>query len=386
MGTGLHSGRMPLDMLDEARRLSSHIRAVAPEVERDRAVPEELVRSLAELGVFRLATPRGAGGLEADPMAMFEVFEELGKADGSVGWCAMIGATTGTALGYLDEDTATGMLGDPRFLLAGVAAALGRATAVPGGYLVRGRWPFASACQQATWLVGGCVQTNDGAGRGPRVVHVLMPRDDLTIHDTWDVLGLRGTGSHDIEADDVFVPEAYAFSLTRIRQTGPLYRFPIFGLLALGVGAVALGVARAAVDEFVELSGDKWNPATGQSLAAKPAAQATLAEAEALVGAGRAYLVSTLRECWARVAGGDELPNPDRARLRLAIAHATTSAAQAVDLVYHAGGGTTLYAMSPLQRYFRDVHMATQHAMVNTDVLELVGAVLLGQPAEVHRL
>ncbi|AGZ46704.1 acyl-CoA dehydrogenase family protein [Actinoplanes friuliensis] len=364
---------MPLSLLDDVRKLTPEIRALAPQIERDREVPPHLIGRLTDLGVFRLAAPRAAGGLEAGPSDLVDVCEELGAADGSVGWCAMIGAATGMALGRLPQDTAADLLTDPRFLIAGVAAPMGRAVPVDGGFRVTGRWPFASACRHATWLVGGVIVA-------PGDVRLaVMAAGELTIHDTWDVAGLRGTGSHDIEAVDVFVPGDRIFSLAAAPvQGGALYTFPPLGLLALGIGAVALGIARAAINDFAELARSKRNPVTGEAIAAKPSVRTAVAEAEALRGAGWAYLKGEVA-----TTGTD----PDRrARLRLAVLTATRNAAQAVDLVYRAAGGSAVYAASPLQRHFRDVHVATQHAMVGTDVLETAGAVLLGESVSTARL
>jgi alkylation response protein AidB-like acyl-CoA dehydrogenase len=368
---------MPLPLLDDVRRLTPEIRALAPQIERDREVPAHLIDRLSKLGVFRLTAPRAAGGCEVEPKDLVEVCEELGRADGSVGWCAMIGAATGITLGYLPHDVAVELLADPRFLIAGVAAPIGRAVPVDGGYRVTGRWPFASACRHATWLVGGVLVTDGTQPPQPRLA--VMTADDLTIHDTWDVAGLRGTGSHDIEAADVFVPDARIFSLASPpAQPGPLYAFPPIALLALGIGAVSLGIARAAIADFMELARSKRNPVTGEAIAAKPAVRGAVAEAESLRAAGLAYLSGEV------AAAGTDAER--RARLRLAVLTATRNAARAVDLVYHAAGGSAVYAESPLQRHFRDVHVATQHAMVNTDVLETAGAVLLGESVNTARL
>lgn len=378
--------------LDDIRALTPAIRALAPDIERAREVPDHLIAQLSELGVFRLAVPRSAGGLEADPATMLAAFEELGRADGSVGWCAMIGAATGVTVGRLDDATAARLLAEPRFMIAGVAAPTGRATVVPGGYRVTGRWSFASGSRQASHLVGGCVVVDGdgpvaGPGGVPQVRHVIFPADAVTVHDTWSVSGLCGTGSHDIEATDVPVAGTDTFSLFEpARQAGPLYAFPVLGLLAFGIGAVALGIARAAGEEFARLAAQKRSPMTGEPLAAKPSAQAAAARAESLRAAGLAYLAAEMDGCWRLVSAGEGVPPERRASLRLAVAHAAGNAAQAVDLLYHAAGGTSVYAASPLQRCFRDVHVATQHAMVNDDVRESVGAVLLGQQSATARL
>ncbi|MBB5867707.1 alkylation response protein AidB-like acyl-CoA dehydrogenase [Allocatelliglobosispora scoriae] len=379
-----------LDLLRDLTVLASAITEAAPQIERDRAVPDLLIDKLAATGVFRLAAPRVAGGLEADPVTMLEAFEELGRADGSTGWCAMIGAATSVVLGYLDTGVAAELLDDPRFVIAGVAAASGRARAVTGGYRVTGRWAFASGCRQATHLVGGClVMDGDAVATtptgAPQVVHVVVPTGDTTIHDTWTAAGLCGTGSHDFEAVDVFVPATHTFSLTR-PPTGALYAFPVLSLLAMGIGAVSLGIARASLDEFGRLADAKVNPLSGLALAAKPSARSAYAEAAALHAAARAFLHDEVRRCWDLAEAGQTVTLERRARLRLAITTATTMSAQAVGLLYRAGGGSVAYLSSPLQRHFRDVNVATQHALVNSDSLELAGAVLLAQDVPTARL
>jgi indole-3-acetate monooxygenase len=366
-------------VLESARELAGDVRARAGRIEADGRLPEELVDRLAAAGLFRLAVPASLGGAETDPVTLCEVAEEIGRADGSTGWCVMIAAATGVALGRLDEPVAAGLLDVPRFLLAGVAAPLGTATPADGGVRVSGRWPFASAGLHASWLVAGCV-TADG------VRHVVVPVAEVTIHPTWDVAGLRGTGSHDMELRDVFVPGGRTFSLAGPAvNPAPLYAFPVLGLLAVGIGAVALGIGRAAVDELVALAGSKPVPGGG-TVAGRPSVQRAVAEAEAALGGGRGFLHAAVRDAWRTVVAGDPVTLTQRARLRLAVIHATESAARAVDLAYRSGGGSSVYASSPLQRHFRDVHVATQHAMVGPEVTALAGAALLGHPTDTSRL
>ncbi|MFI5493540.1 acyl-CoA dehydrogenase family protein [Actinoplanes sp. NPDC051859] len=365
---------MPPSLIDELRALTPDIRKLAPLIESNRGVPRAILDQLSDLGIFTLAVPQALGGGAATPSLLVDVWEELGRADGSTGWCAMIGAATGVSLAYLPAATAKELLGDPHFLIAGVAAPMGRAIPVDGGYLVSGRWAFASACRHATRLIGGAMTPS-----GVRLC-VLEPAQ-VTIHDTWDVAGLRGTGSHDFSADNVFVPTERTCTLSEPpQQSDALYSFPPLALLALGIGAVALGIARAAIEDFGELARSKRNPLTGATIAGKPAVRSAVAQATALHGSGLAYL----RQAF--VTAGTSVSQ--RAAMRLAIATATRNAALAVDLVYRAAGGSAVYAASPLQRHFRDVHVATQHAMVSDDVVDLVGAVLLGDddPALTARL
>ncbi|MBV1850588.1 acyl-CoA dehydrogenase family protein [Catellatospora tritici] len=378
------------NLLQALTKLAPEIAESAQDIERNRAVPEQVIARLADTGVFRLAAPRTVGGLQADPMTMLAACELLGRADGSTGWTAMIGAATSVVFGYLDPAVATGMLADPGCLIAGVAAPSGRATPVPGGFRVRGQWAFASASQQATWLVGGCLVVEGdavvlGPTGAPQVLLAIMPRSEVTVQDTWDAVGLCGTGSHDMFADAVFVPTERTFSLA-VPPATPHGAFPVLSLLAMGIGAVALGIVQAAIDEFTRLAEVKLHPLTRQPLAAKPAAQAVLAEATALRAAGRAFLLDEVSRCWAQACAAQAVALADRARLRLAITNATTMAADAVGRLYRAAGGTAAYRSSPLQRHFRDVNVAAQHALVNADTLELVGAVLLGQDVSTLRL
>ncbi|GHJ48241.1 hydroxylase [Catellatospora sp. TT07R-123] len=382
----------PLSILSDVSALTEQIAAAAAQTEHDRAVPRHLVSGLAEAGVFRIAAPASAGGAEASPAAMYEVFEQLGRADGSTGWCAMIAAATSAVLGRLDPAVAKGLLADPGFLIAGVAAPSGRAVRTDGGYRVSGRWTFASASRHATWLVGGCVVVDAGGvvvgPQGlPEMVLAVLPAGQVTVHDTWHAVGLCGTGSHDFTAEDVLVPADHTFSLADPPvHDSPLYAFPFRSLLAFGIAAVALGIADAALAEFSRLAAAKANPMTGQVLAAKPAAQAAFAQATGLRHAGRAYLLDEIGRCWDLAAAGQQATVEDQARLRLAITQATAMAAQAVDLLYRTAGGSSVFLSSPLQRHFRDVHTATQHALVGADSLELAGALLLQQQVSTLRL
>jgi hypothetical protein len=265
---------------------------------------------------------------------------------------------------YLPDTPATRVYGaDPRIVTGGVFAPRGTAVPEQDGYRVAGRWPFASGSEHCAWLMGGCLVRGTGA---PQARMMLFPATDARIVDTWNVAGLRGTGSHDMTVDDVFVPADRSVSIVtdRPRAQGTLYAFPVFGLLALGIAAVALGIARAAIDELVRLAREKSPYGSKRTLAERGVVQAELAQAEALVRSGRAFLHEAIERAWTAAEHDGTITTAERASLRLAATHATTSAAKATDLAYNAGGGTSIYASSPLQRCFRVVHVATQHAMV----------------------
>jgi len=351
------------------------VRARADEVERGRRLPADLAGALGATGLFRLCVARELGGIEATPRELVEIIEALAEADGSVGWCGMIGASGALLSGYLPDAGAREVFGDPGAITGGVFAPRGRAEAVAGGFRVSGRWAFASGCQHSGWLSLGCAVADK-----QDVLTVLVPAAELRVLDTWTVAGLCGTGSHDVELEGCVVPAERAVSLVRSRprRGGPLFGFPAFGLLALGVAAVAMGIARRAVDELVTLAGAKTPTMGRRTLASRASVQADVARAEALLRSGRAFVADRIDAAWARASGGGEVTVDDRAWLRLAATHATQSAAQAVDLMYAAGGGTAIYRDSALQRCFRDVHTVTQHMMVAGPTLELAGRVRLG--------
>lgn len=378
--------------LQAARSLAADIRASSAETEKGRRLAPALVAKMTEAGLFRLCVPRDLGGFEADPRLAIEVLEEVARADGAAGWCLMVAITSSLVAGYLDDATARAIFGDPAAIASGVFAPRGAAVVVEGGYRVTGRWTFASGCQHAIWILGGAVIVDDGAprlgpGNVPETRMMIFPASDVIIHDTWDVVGLSGTGSHDVEVQGAFVPAArsVSFFTDPLRRAGALYAFPVFGLLALGVSAVALGIAQGAADAFLDLATAKTPFGGKRTLAARPAVQTQLAELTAQISAARAFLHAAIDRAHQATLTGD-IPLALRAELRLAACHATTSAARAVDLAYGAAGGSSIYASSPLQRCFRDVHVATQHVMVGPVIQELVGKVLAGIDAETSML
>jgi alkylation response protein AidB-like acyl-CoA dehydrogenase len=386
-GLDAHDGGIVTEavVIEAVRELLPRIRAAADAIEAGRRLPIELVHALADAGVFRLCVPRAVGGSEAHPAVLVDVLETIATADGSAGWCAMIGATSAIVSGYLSEPVAREIYGDPHAVTGGVYVP--RGTAVPEGsaFRVSGRWPFASGGEHCAWLMGGCLVRDGGP---PRARLFLLPASDVRIIDTWNVAGLRGTGSHDMAVDGVLVPadRSVSFMEDRPRATGPLYAFPVFGLLAMGIAAVALGIARAAIDELVRLAREKSPQGSRRTIAERGVVQAHVAEAEALVRSGRAFVDDAIGRAWSAAASRGTIGTPERAALRLAATHATANAAKATNLMYDAGGGTSVYATSPLQRCFRDVHVATQHAMVAGSTYELTGRLFLGLDTDVSQL
>ena len=372
--------------VETAQALAPQIRDVAEEIERARRLPQTLVKAMAEAGFFRLLTPAKFGGCEVDVATMVRVIEEVSKVDGSAGWIVMTAGSTSVISAYLDDETAHEVYGsDPLVVTSGVFAPKGKAIVVDGGYRVTGRWPFGSGCEHSTWLLCGCMVVEDGnpcllPNGTPDIRMMIFPATACEILDTWSVAGLRGTGSHDIVVTDVFVPQRRSVSLIADRpcQPGPLYAFPAFGLLALDIAAVAIGMARGAIDALMALASEKTPTGSRRRLSERAVVQMQVAQAEAQLRAARAFLFETIDEVWASVGRGEELSLDQRTLLRLSATHATVSSTQAIDLMYNAGGGTSIYTHSPLERYFRDIHAVTQHLMVAQPTYEVVGRLFFG--------
>ena len=381
------------DPVDAARRLAATAAELAPEAERRRQLAEPLVSALGEAGLFRLCVPKAAGGLEVHPGTLTAAVRALAAGDASTAWCVAVGATSGLLAGYLPEEGVRALLTAPETMIAGVFAPNGSATAEAGGYRVSGRWPFASGCRHADWLMGGCVVDDGGTVRVlpngmPDVRLVLAPAQTFTIHDTWRVVGLRATGSHDIELAGVHVPSELSASVFTDPpvQTGPLYAFPLFGLLALAISSVCLGIGRGALDDLAAIAGGKVPAGGRRTLAERATVQAEVARAEAAVRAAGALLDESIGEAWELAVGSGRVDEPRRAGLRLAATHAATAGLQATETAYRLGGGSAVYDSSPLQRRLRDVNAATQHMLVAPATWELTGRQLLGLPTDTTQL
>jgi alkylation response protein AidB-like acyl-CoA dehydrogenase len=380
--------------VEVARSLYPVLAAASSRIETERQLPADVAAALKASRLFRLCVPTRYAGLEASPVDMVDAISEIARADGSAGWCVAIGATSGLLAGYLADADAKEIYGaDPESVSGGVFAPRGQAVAEGESWRMRGRWPFASGIGHCSWLMGGCVVVENGKpallpGGLPDSRLLIFPAAEATVHDTWSVSGLCGTGSHDMEVADLLVPRSRAVSLMtdRPRVDSPLYKFPVFGCLAIGIASVSLGLARRAIDELVELAGGKTPTGSRKRLADRAFVQMQVAEGEASERSARAFLRETVAATADEAARNGEIGVKQRALLRLSACHAVTLAKRAVDAMYDAGGGTSIYKTSPLQRCFRDVHTASQHLMVSSSTLELAGRVLAGVDTDATQL
>jgi len=373
-------------LLAAAEALAPHIEEHRDQLEQDRRLPAALVAALTEAGIFRLYVPAALGGLEVDPGTLVRVIEALAVVDGSVGWCAMIGATGGIFAGFLPDAGAREVFaGDPRVITGGGLAPAGRAVPVDGGYRLSGRWPFASGSQHCAWLFANAVvmdgdQPRRTAEGAPEMRVLALPAGDCAILDTWTTGGLRGTGSHDFTVTDVFVPahRTFAFPAGRSGLDRPLYRGPLTTWFGPSVASVSLGIARGAIEALCDLAGRKVPTFRQSPLRERVLIQAQVAKAEATLRSARAFLYETVDAVWRSVSAGAEPSVEEQHLLRLVGAHAADSALAAVEMMYKAGGGTAVYSRSPLDRQMRDAHAATQHIGVSAIHYELAGRIFLG--------
>jgi indole-3-acetate monooxygenase len=380
---GIAIMRAGTDILQSVRTFRSRILMERDRIESGRRIPEEIALELAQAGFFRVYLPSAYGGLDLSPMEAMEVFEELARADASVAWCVMNGNAHWT-VAQLSPAAARTIHGDPDVITANSTRASGQAHIVDGGYRVSGRWSLVSGCELAAWMVLLCGVHEDGKPRltpagTPDTRFMLVPATACEIIDTWTVGGLRGTGSHDVVVRDVFVADDYGSGFDDPRVLPEFrYRIPAASRIVPGLGAMALGIARTAIETFGEIAGAKALQRSTQMLRENHGAQVRVSQAESLVRSARLYLFDSLERLWTKLIATGEVAMEARADVRLAASHAVSSAVQAVDLLYIGAGASSLYVSCPLERAFRDVHAITLHIGVHPRVMETTGRVLLG--------
>lgn len=379
--------------LEAARRLAPLIRESATETDAQRELPRPLFEAMADAGLFRLGLPRTLGGAEMDLPGYLEVIEEIGRADASTGWVTNQVCIFATYAARMEPAAARAIWIDPpRSVVANTPLASAQATVVPGGYRVTGRQGFSTGCRHASWLAAHATVSEDGRPRldegQPEMRYLFVPRAQAELLDTWQVRGMRGTGTHHFAVHDVFVPEERTVkSVTApLVERGPLYRLPRTLVFASGDAAVALGTARSCLAAFMELATTKTPRAMDALLRDQAMVQHDVGRAEARLRSGRAYLFEAVREIWDAVVGTGGVTLDQRANLRLATTHGIRLAVEVVDLVYNMAGATAAYESSLIQRHFQDVHVMSQHLQARLAHYELVGRHWLGLKIDEARL
>lgn len=373
-------------LLADAHSLLPELTRRSREIDELRQLPQDLAQSMADLGFYRLVAPEDLGGLGIAPDVFCQICETLATANGSAAWCIFIGATSQYLFGALPESQLQTMLQNPNVITSGVFADSGTALfqerdGAPG-YLINGHWRWGSGCRNAAWISGG-IHEVDASGqaidRPAPLTRAFFTPEEIEIADNWHVSGMRGSGSSDYVAKDVWLP---AHRLAGdIKDTAhaskPIYQFPKFALLGLPIGAICLGMARASLNEVIQASQEKTPQGSRRPLALRPSLHIDLATADAALSAARAYFYQTIEAGW---AAAQQAPGSleERRQMRTANVHAVNTAIDVIDQMYRVMGGTSVYQTSCLQQHFRDVHVAAAHMMVGEPVMELAGRVMLG--------
>ena len=379
-----------VDPVAAAKALTAEIKEARDAIERDRKLPASVLDKMVAANLFQLGLPRSVGGPQHHALTGFEAVEALARADGSVGWCAAISSSVSLVVGaWLQPEIVREMFGSPPDArIAGSVRPEGVARKVAGGYQVSGRWDFASGVEHANWMYCSCkVHREDGtpvSNNGAPVARTLMvPRADATRIDTWDTAGMRGTGSHDFEVKDVFVPDNRSLSAGEPPlEPGLLYHPRLARISAWAhTAGVALGIGAGALDVLYDLGIRKTTMST-TSLRDRGDVQSAAGQAAAILGSARAFLVSSVQQAFDAVetyeADGGPKPGPAVATARLSITHAMHEAVRCVDTLFHAAGTLSVYKRNRIERCFRDIHVARQHAAAMPVHFQTAGKSVLG--------
>lgn len=368
-----------------AMSVCSAVEADADEAEQRLNLTDRVVAAIRDAELYRLLVPAGLGGNEADLVTALHVIIELSRADGSAGWCFMAQMCWNAAAGaYMGADAVQDIFGDgPDVVIAGQGMPNGTAEIVPGGYRVNGRWSYGSGVKHASLIQFGCVLTKDGIPlrkpHGAPRIHLCATRpDNVAIHENWNVLGLRGTGSHDYAIADLFVPEAYSYSTDEVvpQRGGPVYSLGLKNTTALGHTGFALGVARRALDELTEIVAERRSSAFG-IIGDSASFQQEFAMAEMRLRAATALAVDAWSEVQSVLDRGEPSGLKEVAVVRALTRHAHEVASEVISFAYKSAGGASLRG-GPLQRCFRDIHAGTQHVLVSHQIAQAAGKVLMG--------
>jgi alkylation response protein AidB-like acyl-CoA dehydrogenase len=375
-------------VIARAEMVQPLVAAASVEIERDRRLPPALLDKLHEAQLFRLLLPRSANGIETDPVTFFHVIETIAQADASTAWCLSQAGGCAMSAAYLDLPVARAVFGDdPRAVLAWGPGPRVRAVECDDGYKVTGAWAFASGGRHATWLGAHCpIFKADGSPRleadGAQQERTMLVRsEDVEWTDIWNTVGLRGTASDQFALNDFFVRADH--SITRefdreCRENGPLYRMGNGTCYQVGFAGVACGIARSALDSFVELAKGKVVRGGRSPIRDNAVVQSGLAQAEVNLRAARGFVLQSMAEIWKHLCAGAMITVEQRITVRMAATNAIHKAREAVDFAYQAAGATAIFDSHPLERRFRDIHTVTQQLQGRLSHFETVGAWMLG--------
>ena len=377
------------DLMERVKFIEPTLRKHSQEAEENRRLSEPVVNAMKEAGLFRMWKPKAYGGLETDPITAFEVFEALARIDSAAGWNIQLTAGLDVILQWFSDEAMDEVFSsEDEVIFAASLHPPGRAIPVKGGYEVSGQWNISSGCQYSNWFFNNAIVMDGDQPRTyengqPVIIFTIVPALEGKIAETWNTIGMKGTGSHDIVLDNVFIPEHRTTPMVPIENAvgsafqGPLYRNSVWYTIAALAGP-ALGIARAAMDDIMDLVKNKVPNYTQTTLKDNQAVQMKLAEAEATLSAGRAYLFETLRSTWETALQGLRITTEQRMQLQLASTYALESSVKTVDMVYDIAGLTGMRESSRIQKHFRDIHVMHHHAFISPNRYQAVGQLMLG--------
>jgi alkylation response protein AidB-like acyl-CoA dehydrogenase len=365
--------------LETARSLVPDIRAAQSQISDDRELPAQLINKITSKGMLRLLLPAAMGGSELSLPKFMRCIEVVAQADGSTGWCVSQGGVYPNVADYMPAETAQAIWdGQPHAVVATGTPTGSTARQVDGGYVLAGRWRFASGSRHATWLAAMSPIVDD-QGTAVGFGMFLVPKELINLGDGWNVRGLRGTGSREYTLDNLHVPAPRCLMGNVFKEhCGVATRLPSQLLFASGFGSVGLGIARSAIDTLMEIIAGKTPVFTNRRLLDDDLVQTGLAEAEALWGSSRAFLHDVAEACAYERATHGAPSGAIRARLRLAATNAIRQSGQIVRKAYELAGSDAIFEDHPLQRCFQDIHAVTQQVQGRPAHFRTVGRVLLG--------
>lgn len=352
--------------LEGLAALAPLIAELSVDFDRARQIPDQVFDALAGAGLFRLWLPKSLGGPELCPLAFMRVVEAASALDGSVGWLVGNGGGMSRIGGYLPAGVVRDWFANMRCFVVSCTGSIGSATPVEGGYRVTGRWSFGSGAPHATHFMGLASIGGSKAADVPRIC-CHLERQQIELHDTWHVSGLRGTGSWDFEARDVFVPTSRTHPFPEFApvERGLLYRLPANTIYPWTVSVVPLGIARGAIDAFARLAATRSRQGSAGPIRNSEIAQSMMGRAETLHDAGRALLIAAMTELMAAMDVGADRLVEARIRLRTACANAAESTLRILDMLAAEAGTSAIFENGPLERKIRDGQAAAKHVAMN---------------------
>tara|TARA_B100001123_G_C15242701_1_gene999719 strand:+ start:550 stop:1686 length:1137 start_codon:yes stop_codon:yes gene_type:complete len=364
------------EYLDKAQELAAKVAERVDEIDAERKISTDLFRDIADAGFFRLLVPSSLGGVELPPLVFFEIVRIFAEVDASTAWCINQNNIFATDAARMPYETAH-KLWDDRYCVVTNGPPLAGSKAVPfeGGYRLSGHWDFSSGSSYSTWLAArSSVEGEPGPNR-----MFLIPKTDATMLDTWQVNGLRGTASFSFELDDVFVPQSYTYLESQTpHDDGLTFIIPKIPLFAIGFGTISIALARACLDDAIELAARKSQRDVAEAMVNRSTVHREIGEAEATLRAADTYLRTSAMDLWTSVCNNKQVDISERIDVRMASTYAIRQASEVVDVAYEMFGSDAIFKRNLLQRRYQDMHVIIQQLQGRATNFETAGRYFLG--------